>query len=112
MKNMKHYLQEELDHDAILGPFKNKPINLHISPFMTRDKPDSTYTIQSCHEWHIKRFCSKRQLQSLLGSLLYICKCVKPARVFLNCMLTRLGDNANNDTIFLSKEFSIGFLYS
>ena len=29
--------------------------------------------IQSCHEWHTKRFCSKRQLQSLLGSLLYIC---------------------------------------
>ena len=31
--------------------------------------------------------------------------CVKPARVFLNRMLTLLRDNANNDTIFLSKEF-------
>ena len=34
----------------------------------------------------------------------YIRKCVKPARVFLNRMLNLLRDNANNDTIFLSKE--------
>ena len=51
------------------------------------------------------RYCSKRQLQPLLGSLLYICICVKPARVFLNLMLTLLRDNVNNETIFLSKEF-------
>ena len=37
-----HYLQE-LDHGAILGPFKSKHINLHVSPFMTRDKPDSQW---------------------------------------------------------------------
>ena len=47
----------------------------------------------------------KTQLQSLLGSLLYICKCVKPVGVFLNCMLNLLRDSTNNDTIFLSKEF-------
>ena len=41
----------------------------------------------------------------MLGSLLYICKCVKPARVFQYHMLTLLRDSANNDTIFLSKEF-------
>ena len=35
------YIEEELKHGAILGPFKHKPIPLHISPFMTRDKPDS-----------------------------------------------------------------------
>ena len=40
-EHVNHYLQEELDHGAILGPFKSKPINLHVSPFMTRDKPDS-----------------------------------------------------------------------
>ena len=43
-EHVNHYLQEELDHGAILGPFKNKPINLHVSSFMTRDKPDS--------QWH------------------------------------------------------------
>ena len=41
-EHVKHYLQE-LDHGAILGPFKSKPINLHFSPFMTRDKPDSQW---------------------------------------------------------------------
>ena len=39
-EHVKHYLQEELDHGATLGPFKSKPINLHVSPIMTRDKPD------------------------------------------------------------------------
>ena len=35
------YIQEELKHGAMLGPFDQKPIPLHISPFMTREKPDS-----------------------------------------------------------------------
>ena len=35
------YIQEELKHEAMLGPFDHKPISLHISPFMTREKPDS-----------------------------------------------------------------------
>ena len=36
------YLQDEMDHKAILGPYKDCPIDiLHISPFMTRDKPNS-----------------------------------------------------------------------
>ena len=35
------YIREELKHGAILGPFKHTPFSLHISPFMTRDKPDS-----------------------------------------------------------------------
>ena len=42
-EHVNHYLQEELDHGAILGPFKSKPINLHVSRFMSRDKPDSQW---------------------------------------------------------------------
>ena len=34
------YLQEELDNKAMLGPFR-PPHNLHVSPFMTRDKSSS-----------------------------------------------------------------------
>ena len=37
--------------------------------------------------WLDKDVESKRQLQSILGLLLYIHKCVRPARVFLNRML-------------------------
>ena len=36
------YISDELKHGALLGPFKSKPIDLHISPFLTRDKPDSS----------------------------------------------------------------------
>ena len=39
---------------------------------------------ETVQQWLTKRSCTKRQLQSLLGLLLYIHKCVKPARVFLN----------------------------
>ena len=35
------YISEELKHGAMLGPFTSKPIDLHISPFMTRHTPDS-----------------------------------------------------------------------
>ena len=35
------YIQEELKQGAMLGPFAQKRIPLHISPFMTREKPDS-----------------------------------------------------------------------
>ena len=41
----------------------------------------------SVKEWLQKHFCSKRQLQSLLGNILYVHKCVKPGRFFLNEML-------------------------
>ena len=43
--------------------------------------------IHMCQIWAEKLACNKRELQSLQGSLLYVSKCVKPARIFLNCML-------------------------
>ena len=33
-----------------------------------------------CQNWVQKSFCTKRELQSLLGSLLYMAKCIKYAR--------------------------------
>ena len=39
-----HYLKEEIEHGAIIGPFVDPPIkNLHVSPFMTRDKSSSDH---------------------------------------------------------------------
>ena len=52
-----------------------------------------------CSSWSSKTYCSKRDLQSLLGSLLYIAKCVKPAHYFFNCMLSLLRQNANRRKI-------------
>ena len=35
------YLQEELEFEAILGPFDYPPIQMHVSPFMTKEKSGS-----------------------------------------------------------------------
>ena len=61
--------------------------------------------VVSVKEWLQKHFCSKRQLQSLLGNLLYVHKCVKPGRFFLNRMLELLRNNYDTSTITLTPEF-------
>ena len=35
------YIQEEVGFEAMLGPLNAKPFNIHISPFMIREKSDS-----------------------------------------------------------------------
>ena len=61
--------------------------------------------IQNSKEWFHKTYCSKTDLQSLLGSLLYITKCVKPASFFLYRMLQLLRDNHEVKKIILTKDF-------
>ena len=61
--------------------------------------------VDLCKAWVGRISCTKTELQSLLGSLLYISKCVRPARFFLNRMLQVLRDNTNNRYIVLTKEF-------
>ena len=58
-----------------------------------------------CKNWASKTYCSKQDLQSLLGSLLYITKCVDPARSFLNRMLHLLRQNTNASKILLTPPF-------
>ena len=55
--------------------------------------------------WSTKKYCTKRQLQSLLGLLLYIHKCVKPARYFVNRMLEVLRNAQNPSKICLTDDF-------
>ena len=43
--------------------------------------------LDTYNAWHYKTHCTKHQLQSLLGSLLYISKCVRSSRLFLNRLL-------------------------
>ena len=40
-EHVEKYLQEELQFEAILGPFSTPPIDIHISPFMTSKKSGS-----------------------------------------------------------------------
>ena len=60
---------------------------------------------ETVHQWLEKRSCTRRQLQSLLGLLLYIHKCVKPARIFLNRMLELLRAAHGSNFISLTSEF-------
>ena len=38
---------------------------------------------KAVHEWLGKNLCTKRQLQSILGLLLYVHKCVKPDATYV-----------------------------
>ena len=58
-----------------------------------------------CEKWKHKKSCSRTQLQSLLGSLLYKTKCVRPARSFLNRMLQLLRENTQVSPFRLSQSF-------
>ena len=60
---------------------------------------------ETVQQWLTKRSCTKRQLQSLLGLLLYIHKCIKPAQVFLNRMLELLRSAHGSNFISLTSDF-------
>jgi hypothetical protein len=58
-------------------------------------------------KWKKKKFCKKKELQSLIGKLCFICKCVRQSRVFLNRLLALLR-SVNWDVtsrVRLSEEF-------
>ena len=44
-----------------------------------------------CNQWGNKKYVTKNHLQSLLGLLLHVIKCVKNSRAFLNRMLHFIG---------------------
>ena len=56
-------------------------------------------------QWASKKNCTKNQFQSLLGSLLYITRCIRPARNFLNRMLHILRDHVHSNFIMLPHQF-------
>ena len=58
-----------------------------------------------CHSYATKTKVTKPPFQSLLGSLLYITKCVKPARFFLNRMLFLLRQHASKTHVILNEDF-------
>ena len=56
-------------------------------------------------QWLGKDVAMKRELQSILGLLLYIHKCVRPVRIFLNRMLEVLRSSHSTQKITLTGEF-------
>ena len=55
--------------------------------------------------WQSKTTCTRKQLQSLLSHLLFIHKCVKPSRFFVNRMLQLLRNEYDSETITLTGDF-------
>ena len=51
-----------------------------------------------------KKIHLKKQLQSLLGKLLYIHKCVNPAHTFVNQILATFRQNTHRNKIQISSE--------
>ena len=62
--------------------------------------------MQICNSWTLKHSCTKSQLQSLLGSLLYIFKYVQSARFHLNRMLALLRASHDQNIIKLTPEIA------
>ena len=58
-----------------------------------------------CNQWASKTFATRRQLQSLLGRLLYIHKCVVPAWLFVNRMLQVMRNTPIGQKIWLTEKF-------
>ena len=58
-----------------------------------------------CDQWQNKTFTTRNQLQKLLGHLIYISRCIKPARLFVNRMLQLLRSIPLNNR----KDLDLGF---
>ena len=65
--------------------------------------------LEKCNQWTGKTQCTKNELQSLLGSVLYISKCVKSSRNFLNRMLRHSQKTFWHRQYLLGHRFPQGF---
>ena len=61
--------------------------------------------LAECNKVKYKKHLSRKAYQSLMGKLLYIQKCVKSARVFINRILALFRRNSNKARIYLDEEF-------
>ena len=66
----------------------------NMSLFITQDR--LTQIKQELHEWLNKHKASKREVQSIIGKLNFLSKCVRPGRVFMNRLLNFLREFKNN----------------
>ena len=102
------YLAVETQHKAIMGPFKISPISaLHCSPKLTRPKTGSTNRrVIGDLSWpHGNSENDNVCKDSYMGTLLYIHKCVRPARLFVNRILATLRESPESGHTSLPPAF-------
>ena len=61
--------------------------------------------LQSCEKWSSRAYATRKSLQKLVGHLIYINKCVQPARLFVNRILQTLRSTVTKGRIPLDREF-------
>ena len=60
---------------------------------------------QECINVRSKQYLTRWQFQSLLGKLIYLHKCIKPARIFINSLLSLFRTHPSGKEIKLTEEF-------
>jgi len=71
-----------------------------------RIPPDKVQEVlELLEQWRHRHTASRNQLQSLLGRLHHVAKCVKPARLFVSRMLETLRDAPASGQAVLSEDF-------
>ena len=99
----------DISHKKIVEPATRVTclgVDIDTVDFTVSIPPDKVSQILSeCQLWLNRVECTKRQLQSLLGKLLYITKCVRISRPFLNRMLDLLRASDKFTKIILTTEF-------
>ena len=58
-----------------------------------------------CDNWATRKYATRNSLQKLVGHLIYINKCVRPARLFVNRILQALRSTPNKGKIPLGEDF-------
>ena len=98
-----------LNYDKLTPPTKRLTclgIDINIDNNTMSISEDKLRSIhEECIRVSTKKCLSRRAFQSLLGKLLYIQKCVKPSRVFLNRILALYRANSHLHKIYLSSDF-------
>ena len=81
-------------------------ITINIDSATLKIKESKLHSIyEVCTQVRHRKFLSKKTFQSLIGKLIYVQKCVHPARRFINRILALFRTNAHKKCIKLNEEF-------
>ena len=108
-KDLVHNLGFPINVDKLVAPAAIVTclgIQISVVDMSCRVPPDKLVAIKAlCSKWVNKKVVSRKQFQSLLGKLLYICKCVRYARIFMGRMLATFRNGHKSALIYLDSEF-------
>ena len=115
LKDILHNIGLPLNDNKVFAPCTTLNIMGIVVDIQTRTfsiTPEKMREIShTCIQFFLRDRFTKRELQSLLGKLLYISRCVTGSRRFLNRMLCTLRKNHNSKNIHPDTEFRMDLLW-